>query len=172
MRKFQTFVGGVSWQALAQSGWTIGRNVRIDTRWAHGRSRRNPQNTLAELVAARARTSFSPTAPSTVGPLCCKRPAPLTGRVSRPFVRSDRPPASFDSLARPGGNATGFMTLEYSLGGKWLELLKEIAPSVTRAAVLRDPAKPRRAPPSSGIIQAVGAVAPGGESTRSNMPRP
>jgi putative tryptophan/tyrosine transport system substrate-binding protein len=72
-----------------------------------------------------------------------------------------------DSLARPGGNATGFMAFEYSLGGKWLELLKEIAPSVTRAAVFRDPT----IPPGTGMFGAIQSVAPalGIEATPVNL---
>ena len=85
---------------------------------------------------------------------CCKRPAPC-----RSYSRSSpiRSAAGFvDSLARPGGNATGFIAFEYSFGGKWLELLKEIAPSVTRVAVIRDPAD------TAGIGQfgAIQSVAP------------
>ena len=94
------------------------------------------------------RTSSWPSAASTVGPLLqATRTVPIVFAIV-----ADPVGAGFvDSLARPGGNATGFMTFEYSIGGKWLELLKQIAPGVTRAAVLRDPAiagrnRPVRAP--------------------------
>src|SRR5262249_5638135 len=79
---------------------------------------------------------------------CCRRPAPYRSWSPRPPLGSTAAPVpvaagSVESLARPGGNATGFTNLEYGLGAKWLELLKEIAPRVTRAAVLRDPAIPQ-----------------------------
>jgi putative ABC transport system substrate-binding protein len=145
--EFQTFVGAFL-QALAQSGWTIGRNVRIDTRWATGDPAEIRKH-AAELVALAPDVILSHGA-STVGPLL---QATRTIPVVFPAVVDPIGAGFVDSLARPGGNATGFMTLEYSLGGKWLELLKEIAPSVTRAAVLRDPANPS-GPAQFGIIQA------------------
>ena len=74
---------------------------------------------------------------------CCRRPAPCRS-CSRIVRRSGRRRLSSTSLARPGGNATGFVQFEYSMSGKWLELLKQIAPGVTRAAVLRDADRPRR----------------------------
>ena len=129
---FQAWVGAFL-QALALLGWTIGRNVRIDTRWATanaGEIRRH----AAELVAL-APDVILAHGSSTVGALT---QATRTVPIVFPVV-SDPVAAGFvDSLARPGGNATGFMTGEYSMGGKWLELLKQIAPGVTRAAVLRD----------------------------------
>jgi putative ABC transport system substrate-binding protein len=96
--EYQARVGAFL-QALALLGWTIGRNVRIDTRWA-----------AVPIVFVN-----------------------VADPVGGGFV---------DSLARPATNATGFMTFEYSISGKWLELLKQIAPGVTRVAVLRDPAQP------------------------------
>ena len=129
---FQAWVGAFL-QALALLGWTIGRNVRIDTRWATanaGEIRRH----AAELVAL-APDVILAHGSSTVGALV---QATRTVPIVFPVV-SDPVAAGFvDSLARPGGNATGFMTGEYSMSGKWLELLKQIAPGVTRAAVLRD----------------------------------
>ena len=96
------------------------------------RSIRRPQRNWSRS----RRTSFWPLVPSPSG-RCCRRPAPCRS-CSRDA--SDPVGAGFvDSLARPGGNATGFMNFEYSLSGKWLELLKQIAPGMTRAAVLRDP---------------------------------
>jgi len=130
---FQAWVGAFL-QALALLGWTIGRNVRIDTRWAAanaGEIRRH----AAELVALAPDVILAAGGSSVVGPLLqATRTVPIV------FATAADPVAAglVDSLARPGGNATGFMTGEYSIGGKWLELLKQIAPGVTRAAVLRD----------------------------------
>jgi ABC-type uncharacterized transport system substrate-binding protein len=125
---------GVFLQGLAQSGWTIGRNVRIDTRWAttnHAELRRHAE----ELVALAPDVVLAPGA-SALGPLLqATRSVPIVF----PFVIDPVGAGFVDSLARPGGNATGFMAFEYSLSGKWLELLKQIAPGVTRAAVFRDP---------------------------------
>src|SRR4249920_809556 len=131
--EFQAWVGAFL-QALALLGWTIGRNVRIDTRWATanaGEIRRH----AAELAALAPDVILAHGA-STVGPLL-----QVTRTVPIVFpVVGDPVGAGFvDSLARPGGNATGFMDGEYSMAAKWLELLKQIAPGVTRVAVLRDP---------------------------------
>jgi ABC-type uncharacterized transport system substrate-binding protein len=122
-------------QGLAQLGWTEGRNVRIDYRWGLGNAD-NIRKYAAEL-AALAPDVILASGTSTMAPLLqATRTVPIV------FVNvADPVGAGFvDSLARPGGNATGFIQFEYSLSGKWLELLKEIAPGVTRAAVLRDPA--------------------------------
>jgi putative tryptophan/tyrosine transport system substrate-binding protein len=120
-------------QGLALLGWTIGRNVRIDTRWA------TPY--IAEIrkhaaeLAALAPDVILAHGISTVAPLLqATRTVPIVFPVAGDPVGS----GLVDSLARPGGNVTGFMNFEYSLGGKWLELLKQIAPSVSRVAVLRD----------------------------------
>ena len=138
-------------QGLAQLGWTIGRNVRIDTRWATANAA-DIRRHAAELAALAPDVILAPGA-STVGPLL---QATRTVPIVFPIVADPVGAGFVDSLARPGGNATGFMTFEYSLSGKWLELLKEIAPGVTRVAVLRDPAI------ASGIGQfaAIQAVAP------------
>jgi len=124
---------GAFLQALALLGWTIGRNVRIDTRWATtnaGEIRRH----AAEL-AALAPDVILAGGTTPVGPLLqATRTVPIVFTLG-----VDPVGAGFvDSLARPGGNTTGFMAYEFSIGGKWLELLKEIAPGVTRVAVLRD----------------------------------
>ena len=130
--EFQARVGAFL-QALALLGWTIGRNVQIDTRWA-GANAAEIRRHAAEL-AALAPDVILAHGSSTVGPLLqATRTAPIVFPVSGDPVGH----GFVDSLARPGGNATGFMTAEYSMGGKWLELLKQIAPGVTRAAVLRD----------------------------------
>jgi putative ABC transport system substrate-binding protein len=142
---------GVFLQGLAQLGWTIGRNVRIDTRWAttnHAELRRHAE----ELVALAPDVILAPGA-SALGPLL---QATRTVPIVFPFVIDPVGAGFVDSLARPGGNATGFISFEYSLAGKWLELLKEIAPRVTRAAVLRDPAIAS----GSGQLGAIQAVAP------------
>ena len=133
--EFQTRLGAFL-QGLQQSGWAIGQNVRIDTRWASNAS--DIRSHAAELVATMPDVILA-TGASTMGPL-------LQATRSVPIVFAavaDPVGAGFvDSLARPGGNATGFTSFEYGLSAKWLELLKEIAPGVTRVAVLRDPAIP------------------------------
>src|SRR5260370_25970884 len=129
---FQARVGAFL-QGLAQSGWTIGRNVRIDTRWAGGKAD-DIRRHAAEL-AALAPDVILAHGTSTLAPLLqATRTVPIVFTAL-----SDPVAAAFvDSLARPGGNATGFMNFEFSLSGKWLELLKQIAPDVTRVAGLRD----------------------------------
>jgi putative ABC transport system substrate-binding protein len=130
--QFQTWVGAFL-QALALLGWTIGRNVRIDTRWATTNAAEIRRH-AAEL-AALAPDVILAHGTSTVGPLLqATRTVPIVFPVAGDPVAG----GLVDSLARPGGNATGFAEFEFSLSGKWLELLKEIAPGVTRVAVLRD----------------------------------
>ena len=120
-------------QALQQLGWTDGGNVQIDMRWATTNAAEIRRH-AAELVAV-APDVILAGGTSAVGPLL-----QTTHTVPIAFTMVVDPVGAgiVDSLARPGGNATGFMGFEYSIGGKWLELLKEIAPSVTRVAVLRD----------------------------------
>jgi len=119
-------------QGLQQLGWTDGRNVHIDTRWGAGNDA-NIRKYAAELVALAPDVLLS--TGSALGPLLeATRFVPIVFAVA-----PDPVGAGFvQSLSRPGGNATGFMMFEYGLSGKWLELLKEIAPGVTRAAILRD----------------------------------
>ena len=127
---------GAFLQGLQELGWSIGRNVRIDTRWGATMPTEIRKH-AAELVAL-APDVVVAFAASPWG-RCYKRPAPCRSC----FQVADPVGAGFvDSLARPGRNATGFLLFEYGMAGKWLELLKEIAPGVTRAAVLRDPATP------------------------------
>src|SRR5262245_46365707 len=133
--RYQPLVGAFL-QALALLGWTIGRNVRIDTRWT-GVNATETRRHAAEL-AALAPDVILAHGSSTVGPLL---QATRTVPIVFPVIADPVGAGFVDSLARPGGNATGFMELEYSMAGKWLELLKQIAPSVTRAAVLRDPSQ-------------------------------
>ena len=146
--QFQARVGAFH-QGLALLGWTIGRNVRIDTRWATTNTA-DIRRHAAELAALAPDVILAHGA-ATVGPLLeATRTVPIVFPVA-----GDPVAAGFvDSLARPGGNATGFLVFEYSLSGKWLELLKEIAPGVTRAAVLRDTATPT-GPAQFGVIQSV-----------------
>jgi putative tryptophan/tyrosine transport system substrate-binding protein len=140
---------GAFLQALALLGWTIGHNVRIDTRWATTNAVEIRRH-ATELVT-RAPDVIVASGTSTVGPL-------LQATRTMPIVFSnigDPVGGGFvDSLARPGGNATGFMSYEYTLSGKSLELLKEIAPGVMRAAVIRDAAI-SVGPAQFGVIQAV-----------------
>jgi putative tryptophan/tyrosine transport system substrate-binding protein len=120
---------------LQQLGWTDGRNLRIEIRWGAGDAELI-RRYAAELVAL-APSAILAAGGATVGPLLqATRAVPIVFTLT-----PDPVGAGFvDSLARPGGNATGFTNFEYGIGVKWLELLKEIAPRVTRAAVLRDPA--------------------------------
>ena len=121
-------------QGLQESGWTIGRNVRIDTRWGQGDAERY-RRYAAELVA------LAPDVILVNGPAALAQLQQATRSVTILFVNVVDPVGAgfVASVARPGGNATGFMLSEYSTSGKWLELLKEIAPRVTRAAIIRDP---------------------------------
>ena len=122
-------------QALQEFGWSEDRNIRIETRWGAG----DPEGFrryAAELVALAPDVILISGGSAMAAMLQATRTVPLV------FVQvTDPVGAGFvDSLARPGGNATGFTQFEYGISAKWLELLKEIAPGVTRAAVLRDPA--------------------------------
>jgi putative ABC transport system substrate-binding protein len=147
---FQVWVGAFL-QGLAVLGWTIGRNVRIDTRWATTNAAEIRRH-AAEL-AALAPDVILAHGDSTVGPLL---QATRTVPIVFPIVGDPIGAGFVDSLARPGGNATGFMLFEFSIGGKWLELLKQVVPSVTRVGVLRDPAQPS----GTGQFGAIQAVAP------------
>jgi len=138
-------------QGLQELGWTDGRNVRIDIRWGAGDAGRNRRQ-AAELVEL-APDVILASGGSIVGPLL-----QATSTVPIVFTQTPDPVGAgfVESLARPGGNATGFSIFDYSLGGKWLELLKEIAPSVTRVAVIRDPATPQ----GIGQFSAIQSLAP------------
>ena len=121
-------------QGLQELGWTDGRNVRIDTRWGAGDADR-VRRYAAELVALAPDVILASGSTIVAALLQATRTVPIV------FVLTVDPVGAgfVASLARPGGNATGFTVYEYGISGKWLELLKEIAPRVTRAAVLRDP---------------------------------
>ncbi len=122
-------------QGLQQLGWTDGRNVRFDTRWGAANAD-DIRKYAAELVA------LAPDVILAAGNATVERLLQATHTLPIVFVIALEPVGSgiVDSLSQPGGNATGFMQFEYSLTAKWLELLKQIAPGVTRAAVLRDAA--------------------------------
>jgi ABC-type uncharacterized transport system substrate-binding protein len=126
---------GAFLQGLQQSSWSIGQNVRIETRWATINAAEIRRH-AAELAA------LTPDVVLAYGTSTMGAWRQATRTVPTVFVAIADPVGGgfADSLARPGGNATGFMAFEFSLSGKWLELLKQIAPSVTRAAVLRDTA--------------------------------
>jgi putative ABC transport system substrate-binding protein len=115
-------------------GWNDGRNVRIDYRWGAGDGDSARKNT-AELLALAPDVILAAGSPAVAALLQATRTVPIV------FVQIPDPVGAgfVESLARPGGNATGFTVFEYGISGKWLELLKQIAPRVTRAAVLRDP---------------------------------
>ena len=122
-------------QRLNELGWTEGRNVRIDVRWPAADADRIHKY-VAELVALEPDVILA-TGSATVGPLLqATRSIPIVFAIVPDPVGA----GYVNSLARPGGNATGFINFEYGIGAKWVELLKEIAPGVTRAAILRDPA--------------------------------
>ncbi|MGB8175478.1 MAG: ABC transporter substrate-binding protein [Pseudolabrys sp.] len=146
--EFQAWVGSFL-QGLQQLGWTIGRNVQIDARWATANAvaiRRHATDLVAlapDLILAHGTMSVGPSLEAT-------HTVPIVFPVA-----ADPVSAGFvNNLARPGGNATGFMNFEYGMAGKWLELLKEIAPGVTRAAVLRDTTNPTGIA-MFGVIQAI-----------------
>lgn len=131
--EFQARVGAFL-QELGQQGWAIGRNLRIDTRWA-GTKPNDIRRHAGELIALSPDVLLAHGAGAVGALLQATRNVPIVFPVL-----GDPVGAGFvESLARPGGNVTGFMNFEFSLSGKWLELLKQIAPGVTRAAVLRDP---------------------------------
>jgi putative tryptophan/tyrosine transport system substrate-binding protein len=135
-------------QVLQQLGWRDGRNVQIDIRWGANDADRD-RRYAAELAALAPDVILAAGSPSVAALQQVTRTLPIV------FVHvTDPVGAGFvDTLARPGGNTTGFMLLEYSSSGKWLELLKQIAPQMTRAGVLRDPANPA-AIAQFGAIQA------------------
>jgi putative tryptophan/tyrosine transport system substrate-binding protein len=136
-------------QGLQQLGWTVGQNVRIDHREA-GANAADMRRYAAELVALTPDVILATGSPALGALLQATRTIPIvfTG-VADPVGAG-----YVDSLAHPGGNATGFTPFEFATGAKWLELLKEIAPSMTRAAVLRD-REIAAGPAQFGAIQAV-----------------
>ena len=146
----KTYIGTFL-QQLQELGWNVGRNVQIDYRWTAGDASLI-RNFAAELIALAPEVILT-VGGSYVGPL-----QQATHSIPIVFVQvADAVGGGFvNSLARPGGNATGFTNFEFDFSGKWLELLKQIAPHVTRTAILRDPANPSGA----GQFGAIQAVAP------------
>ena len=148
--EFQARVGAFL-EGLRQSGWAIGQNVQIDSRWATNNAVEIRRH-AAELAALAPDAILASSSPALAALQQATRTVPIV------FVNVIDPVGSgfVDSLARPSGNTTGFLLFEYSLSGKWLELLKQIAPNITRAAVFRDTGNP------SGNAQfgAIQAVAP------------
>ena len=138
-------------EGLQQSGWTIGQNVQIDSRWATTNAVEIRRH-AAELAALAPDAILASSSPALAALQQATRTVPIV------FVNVIDPVGSgfVDSLARPSGNTTGLLLFEYSLSGKWLELLKQIAPNITRAAVFRDTGNP------SGNAQfgAIQALAP------------
>jgi putative tryptophan/tyrosine transport system substrate-binding protein len=122
-------------QGLQQLGWIVGQNVQIDYRFSGGNID-DTRRYAAELVALAPDVIFAPGS-SALGPLLqVSRSVPIVFAIIVDPVGS----GFVNNMARPGGNATGFTAFDYGIGAKWLEILKEIAPNVTRAAVIRDPA--------------------------------
>jgi putative ABC transport system substrate-binding protein len=138
-------------QALQQLGWTVGGNFRIEYRWGGSDAARLRTN-AAEMVAL-APDLILASGGATIGAL-----QQATRTIPVVFLQTTDPVGAgyVESLARPGGNATGFTLFEFGMSGKWLELLKQIAPAVTRVAVLRDPSNPA----GSAQFGAIQAVAP------------
>jgi len=134
--QLQGWVGALL-QSLALSGWIIDRNIHIETHYATGNVAEIRKH-AAELVALAPDIIVAHGTAAVSALLQATRNIPIVFPVVSDPVGS----GLVDSLARPGGNATGFLILEYDLSGKWLELLKQIAPNVTRAAVIRDTARP------------------------------
>ena len=138
-------------QGLQQAGWSVGGNIRIDYRWGAGDAELF-RKYAAELVALAPDVILASGNPSVAALQQATRSvpivfAPIGDAVASGFV---------ESLARPGGNITGFSAFEYSLSGKWLELLKELSPRVSRAAIVRDLGLPQ----GSGLLGAIQSVAP------------
>ena len=142
---------GTFLQGLGELGWAVGRNLRIDYRWSAGDPDRTRKD-ATELVALAPDVILSTGTPVTAALQQASLSVPIV------FAQVPDPVANgfVMSLARPGGNTTGFTTYDYAASAKWVEILREIAPGVTRAAVLRDPTI------ASGIGQlgAISAVAP------------
>jgi len=136
---------------LQQLGWTVGGNIQIEYRWAAGGGDKL-RTYSAELVALAPEVIFAAGGTSLGSLLKATRAIPIVFAIVPDPVGS----GFVDSLSRPGGNATGFMQFEYNLSGKWLELLKEIAPGMTRVAVLWDPT----IPPGIGQFAVIQSVAP------------
>jgi putative ABC transport system substrate-binding protein len=125
---------GAFLRGLQQFGWVDGRNVRIDTRWSAGNAELD-RKYAAELVALAPDLLLASSSPTVAALQVATRNVPIV------FAHAVDPVGAgfVESLASPGGNITGFVLFEYGISAKWLELLKELAPSIARVAVLRDP---------------------------------
>jgi putative tryptophan/tyrosine transport system substrate-binding protein len=135
-------------QALQQAGWTLGQNLRLDYRWGDGKAETMRKH-AAELAVLAPDVILANSSAAVSALLQVTRTVPIVfAAVADPVGAG-----YVESLARPGGNATGFTALEYSFAGKWLELMKEIAPRITRLAVLRDSAI-AAGPGQFGVLQA------------------
>ena len=145
---YQPWLGAFA-QRLQELGWIEGRNVRTDTRWATVNTA-ELRKQAAELTALAPDVILAPGTGAVRPLLQVTRTVP----VVFPIIADPVSGGFVDSLAHPGGNATGFMLFEYSISGKWLELLKQIAPNVTRVTVLGDP-DTATGPAQFGVIQAV-----------------
>jgi ABC-type uncharacterized transport system substrate-binding protein len=146
LRRMTAFV-----QRLQQLGWTDGRNLRIDARWGAGDADRYRTH-AAELIALAPDVIVTATSGATGAVRKSTRTVPIV------FVQVVDPVGGgfVDDLAKPGGNVTGFMQYEYGISGKWLELLKEVAPQLIRACVIRDPGDPSQV----GQFAAIQSIAP------------
>src|SRR5215472_1252457 len=135
-------------QGLQQLGWVVSQNIQIDYRWASGNAEIMRKNAV-ELIALAPDIILAHSSAAVAPLLQATRTMPIV------FTNVADPVGAgyVDSLSRPGGNVTGFSNFEYNIAGKWLELLKEIAPGVTRAAVLRESAV-AAGPGQFGVIQA------------------
>jgi putative ABC transport system substrate-binding protein len=138
-------------QSLQQLGWTEGQNARLDVRWTAGDPALE-RKSATELVTLKPDIILAAASPNVAALQARTRTVPIV------FAHAVDPVGGglVESLPRPGGNATGFVLFEYGIAAKWLELLKEIAPNVTRVAVLRDPAIPA----GTGQFGAIQSVAP------------
>jgi putative ABC transport system substrate-binding protein len=138
-------------QGLQEAGWTVGRNVQIDYRWTGGDADK-ARRLAAELVALMPDVVVTAGASHVTAVQQASRSIPIV------FLGVTDPVGGglVSSMARPGGNATGFILFEYSMSAKWLELLKQISPSLTRAGVIRDPSNPT----GTGQFGAIQSVAP------------
>src|SRR5215217_1430681 len=137
---------GAFLQGLQEFGWAIGRNVRIDYRWTTGGGANIRQHAL-DLVSLAPDVILANGNPSMSALLETTRSVPIVfGVVSDPVSSG-----FIDNIARPGGNATGFISAEFGMSAKWLGLLKEIAPQVTRVAVLQEPGNPGGVPQFAAI---------------------
>jgi putative ABC transport system substrate-binding protein len=151
-------------EGLNKLGWTDGRNVRIDTRWATPADANSMQRFAKELVALQPDLVLSNTTPTTTALLQQTRTIPIVFTIVTDPVGS----GFVAGFSRPGGNVTGFTASDDALGGKWIELLKEIAPDVSRVAMLFNPAtaryadyflKPFKATAPSFAVKAIAAPA-------------